>query len=75
VQLLDVRIKLGVHEVRALRVRGTRLGSPRACDEAGFYCHTACDICVNESDCSSGHSCQYDSHNGIWDCFAVLCGG
>lgn len=41
-----------------------------ACGQAAYYCHTACDVCVNNSDCSSG-SCEYDIHNGIWDCFDI----
>lgn len=42
-----------------------------ACGQAAYYCHTACDVCVNDSDCSSG-SCEYDVHNGIWDCFDII---
>jgi hypothetical protein len=46
-----------------------------ACGPSGYYCHTPCDVCVNDSDCSSGASCLYDVHKAIWDCFVAECGG
>ena len=33
-----------------------------------YFCHTKKDSCIDDSDCASGQSCNYDTVNGIWDC-------
>lgn len=33
-----------------------------------YFCHTKRDSCVDDSDCASGQTCNYDTVNGIWDC-------
>jgi len=43
----------------------------------GFYCHTAGDLCVNDSDCSAGgpQVCTYSTAAGRWQCeMEGLCG-
>jgi hypothetical protein len=39
----------------------------------GYYCHTAADACVNDSDCSQdwlyGAHCAYDTLESAWNCF------
>lgn len=42
------------------------------CGAPAYFCHTPCDTCVNNSDCTGG-LCEYDRRKGIWDCFATLC--
>jgi hypothetical protein len=37
-----------------------------------YFCHTAADTCVNDTDCDSGR-CQYDSTAGHWHCGGPLC--
>jgi hypothetical protein len=42
-----------------------------ACGDAcghSYYCHTKKDTCLDDSDCTSGGTCNYDTVNGIWDC-------
>ena len=46
---------------------------------AGYYCHTASDACVNDSDCASSRqgpsSCMYSTASARWECTApMLCG-
>jgi hypothetical protein len=43
---------------------------------AGFYCHTANDLCVNDSDCT-GHGtglqiCAYQMASARWECVQLL---
>jgi hypothetical protein len=33
-----------------------------------YYCHTKKDTCLDDSDCGSGQTCNYDTVYGIWDC-------
>jgi Cys-rich repeat protein len=35
----------------------------------GYYCHTAADLCVNDSDCGSDlQVCTYSTTAGHWEC-------
>ena len=34
----------------------------------GYFCHTAGDTCVDDSDCETGKSCNYASATGTWSC-------
>jgi len=40
---------------------------------SGYFCHTASDKCVDDSDCSagSGTTCAYDVPSGSWTCAEV----
>jgi hypothetical protein len=38
---------------------------------AGYYCHTAPDLCIDDSDCS-GEGCVYSTTNSRWECVARL---
>jgi hypothetical protein len=45
----------------------------------GYYCHTAADQCVNDSDCSGSMSgpelCEWSATNNRWQCtMELLCG-
>lgn len=44
----------------------------------GYYCHTAKDQCIDDSDCQDGGfgmACEYSSANGRWQCAQLLlCG-
>jgi hypothetical protein len=57
---------------------GTWTSVPCLCDPAdvcgqpAYFCHTACDQCTDDSDCSSG-SCLFDRRKGAWECLAPLC--
>ena len=37
---------------------------------AGYYCHTAGDLCIDDSDCTtgSGQACQYVTTSSRWEC-------
>jgi len=37
---------------------------------AGYYCHTAADLCIDDSDCS-GRGCVYSTTNSRWECIEV----
>jgi hypothetical protein len=37
---------------------------------AGYYCHTAADLCIDDSDCSSG-GCLYSTTDSRWECAVV----
>jgi hypothetical protein len=44
---------------------------------AGYYCHTASDTCIDDSDCTGGalQACQYVSTSSRWQCMdRLLCG-
>ena len=46
---------------------------------AGYYCHTAQDVCLDDSDCSSGPNgpqvCIYSTTSSHWECHVqLLCG-
>ncbi len=47
----------------------------RLCYSPGYYCHTAADQCVNDTDCGSAEVCSYSSATGAWSCTAIACGG
>jgi hypothetical protein len=38
---------------------------------AGYYCHTAADLCIDDSDCS-GEGCVYSTTNSRWECGGAL---
>ncbi len=50
---------------------------------AAYYCHTAADTCINDSDCAPGDaggaacasapSCVYDSEAQHWGCTQMIC--
>jgi len=45
---------------------------PCACGDScghGYFCHTAADTCIDDSDCDGG-TCNYDTVNHRWDCAA-----
>jgi hypothetical protein len=45
---------------------------------AGFFCHTAKDECVNDTDCrsSAGNFCVFAPERGLWACAAIsICSG
>ena len=37
-----------------------------------YFCHTAADTCVNDTDCDAG-KCQFDSMAGHWHCGCAMC--
>ena len=47
-----------------------------------YYCHTASDICINDSDCSPPDTtippaitvCAYSAQNARWECTNINCG-
>jgi hypothetical protein len=43
---------------------------------AGYYCHTASDQCVNDSDCPGGFDvCEWSTASDSWVCqMQTLCG-
>jgi len=44
---------------------------PCVCGDAcghGYFCHTAADTCVDDSDCNQSGSCNYDTVTGHWSC-------
>jgi hypothetical protein len=44
---------------------------PCACGDAcghAYFCHTKRDSCVDDSDCTGGQTCNFDTVNGVWDC-------
>jgi hypothetical protein len=43
----------------------------------GYYCHTAKDKCVDDSDCAAqgGGDCRYDAMTGAWACATSQCVG
>jgi hypothetical protein len=34
----------------------------------GYYCHSRCDACVDDSDCDGGATCNYDRLSHRWEC-------
>jgi hypothetical protein len=34
----------------------------------GYFCHTSCDDCVDDSDCNGGATCNYDRYSKHWVC-------
>jgi hypothetical protein len=34
----------------------------------GYFCHTLCDTCVDDSDCGGRGTCNYDSLDQRWKC-------
>jgi hypothetical protein len=45
---------------------------PYACGQ-GFYCHTSCDGCVDDTDCGAGGACNYSLVDQRWECIAQDC--
>jgi hypothetical protein len=48
---------------------------PCMCGEAcghGYFCHTPCDLCFNDTDCRGGATCNYDTLARRWQCQACL---
>jgi hypothetical protein len=43
------------------------------CALPGFYCHTPCDECTNDSDCDHGF-CLFDAREHRWACLIAACG-
>jgi len=44
---------------------------PCSCGDScghGYYCHTRCDECVDDSDCGGQGTCSYDTLSLRWDC-------
>ena len=38
----------------------------------GYFCHTRCDECVDDSDCGDQETCNYDTLSDRWDCSECL---
>jgi hypothetical protein len=38
---------------------------------AGYYCHTAADLCVDDSDCPESSGCVYSTTDSRWECLVV----
>ena len=34
----------------------------------GYFCHTRCDACVDDSDCGGPATCNYDAVDQRWEC-------
>lgn len=48
--------------------------SPCACGDScghGYFCHTTCDSCIDDSDCSADKTCNYDTVAKAWICEVV----
>ncbi len=44
---------------------------PCSCGDScghGYFCHTRCDTCIDDSDCGGRGTCNYDVVNHLWDC-------
>jgi hypothetical protein len=44
---------------------------PCVCGDAcghGYFCHTGCDACTDDSDCAAGQTCNYDTLSHRWEC-------
>lgn len=55
---------------------GVAKAVPCSCDGNcghGYFCHTAKDTCVNDSDCATGTTCNFDLTSKAWMCTGVLC--
>ena len=62
-------------------VEGRNYGGPNP-----YYCHTASDLCINDSDCASLDAgtattypptytpCAYNVQNERWECTQLVCG-
>jgi hypothetical protein len=35
----------------------------------GYFCHTLRDLCIDNTDCPSGDSCEFDTMTNRWFCF------
>jgi hypothetical protein len=46
--------------------------SPYPCGK-GFYCHTPCDECMDDSDCGGAGACNYSLLDQLWECIAQDC--
>ena len=38
----------------------------------GYFCHTACDACIDDGDCGDQETCNYDVVKHIWACSECL---
>jgi hypothetical protein len=50
-------------------------GVPCSCGDScghGYFCHTRCDACVDDSDCGDGQTCNYDTLSNRWECSECL---
>jgi hypothetical protein len=34
----------------------------------GYFCHTRCDTCLDDSDCAHNGTCNFDTLNRVWSC-------
>ena len=61
-------------------VEGRNYGGPNP-----YYCHTASDLCINDSDCApldagtvtnpmTSTPCAYNVQNSRWECTQFTCG-
>ena len=61
-------------------IEGMNFGGPNP-----YYCHTASDLCLNDSDCASPDAgtatypltytpCAYNVQNKRWECAQLTCG-
>jgi hypothetical protein len=39
----------------------------------GYFCHTGCDTCVDDSDCARPATCNFDVLSHRWECSAAMC--
>jgi hypothetical protein len=53
----------------------SQCGPPGFCSpQAGsplypYFCHTLRDLCIDNSDCPPGDSCEFDTMSNRWDCY------
>lgn len=43
------------------------------CAAPGWYCHTPCDECASDEDCTLGMRCLVDAREHRWACRVALC--
>jgi hypothetical protein len=45
--------------------------SPVSWNSTAYYCHTANDTCVDDSDCGQFQDCAFSAQNGYWTCTPI----
>jgi hypothetical protein len=48
---------------------------PCACGDScghSYFCHTDSDTCLDDADCGSGGTCNYDTVDQRWECGVCL---
>ncbi len=39
----------------------------------GYFCHTGCDTCIDDSDCARAGTCNYNVMSRRWECSKLVC--